>query len=78
MPKNTTIKKVTPKPLDTGDRIGVSYGVTLNMGDFQSLRVESWAESTKRKDETSAEAFKRLYDICEREANLKAAEYKHS
>jgi len=75
MPRNTPIKKTT-KPLEDGDRIGVSYGVTLSMGDYQSLRLEAWAESTKREDETSAEAYKRLYDLVEKQANQKAQEYK--
>ena len=74
MPRDTPIKKINP--LDTGDRVGVSFGVTLNMGEYQSLRVEAWAESTKRDGETSAETYKRLYDLCEKQANQKADEYK--
>lgn len=74
MPRNTPIKK--PSPIDVGDRIGVSFGVTLNMGEYQSLRVESWAEGSKREGETSASAFKRLFDMVEKEANQKAEEYK--
>jgi hypothetical protein len=63
-------------PLDAGDKVGASFGVTLNMGDYQSLRIEFWAESTKREGESSRTAFERVYNICEREANAKAAEYK--
>lgn len=74
MPRDTTIKKTSP--IDDGDRIGVSFGVTLNMGEYQSLRVEAWAESTKREGETSASAYKRLYDLVEKQANQKAEEYK--
>lgn len=74
MPGNTPIKK-TKLPLDNGDRIGVSFGVTINMGDYQSLKVEAWAEGTKRGDETSSEAYKRLYDLVEKQANQKASEY---
>jgi len=74
MPSNTPIKKTSP--LDNGDRIGVSFGVTVNMGDYQSLKVEAWAEGTKREGETSASAYKRLYDLVEKQANDKAAEYK--
>jgi hypothetical protein len=74
MPSNTPIKKTNP--LDNGDRIGVSFGVTINMGDYQSLKVEAWAEGTKREGETSASAYKRLFDLVEKQANDKAAEYK--
>lgn len=75
MPRDTPIKK--PRELDIGDRIGASFGVTLNMGEYQSLRVEAWAESTRRSGEEVEDAFKRLYDIVEREANRKADEYPH-
>jgi hypothetical protein len=75
VPRNTPIKK-TNAPLDEGDRIGVSFGVTLNMGEYQSLRVETWAEGTKREGETSAVAYKRLFDLVEKQTNQKAAEYK--
>lgn len=74
MPSNTPIKKTSP--IDVGDRIGVSFGVTINMGDYQSLKVEAWAEGTKREGETSAQAYKRLYDLVETQANQKADEYK--
>jgi hypothetical protein len=77
MPRNTAIKKATTSPpLDDGDKIGVSFGVTLNMGEYQSLRVEAWVEGTKREGESSAAAFRRLFDLAEREANNKAGEYK--
>ena len=75
MPGSTPIKKTSP-PLDDGDKIGVSFGVTLNMGDYQSLRVEAWAEGSKREGETSATAYKRLFDLVEKQANQKAEEYK--
>ena len=73
MPRRTEVRQA---PLSIGDKVGVSFGVTLNMGEYQSLRVEAWAESTKREGETTAEVYKRLYDICEKQANEKAAEYK--
>lgn len=75
MPSSTPIKK-TNYPLDNGDRIGVSFGVTLNMGDYQSLRVEAWAEGSKREGESSSSAYKRLFELVEKQANQKAEEYK--
>lgn len=69
-----TTKRV--RPLKPGDKVGVSFGVTLNMGEFQSLRVEAWAESTMQEGETSKQAFSRVFDVCEREANVKAGEYR--
>jgi len=67
---------VEQPPLLEGDKIGASFGVTLNMGDYQSLRIEFWAESVKRRNETTRQAFRRVYRECEREANARAAEYK--
>jgi hypothetical protein len=75
MPRNQTIQKANLPPLDEGDRIGVSFGVTLNMGDYQSLRAEAWAETTLREGETSTQAYKRIFELVERQANQKAAEY---
>ena len=73
----TSLAVVMPtKALDNGDKVGVSFGVTLNMGDYQSLKIEAWAEGTKREGETSKQAFRRLFSIVEEEANKKAAEYK--
>jgi hypothetical protein len=73
MPRRTGISKI---PLDIGDKVGASFGITLNMGDYQSLRIETWGESTKREGETTAEAYKRIFDVVEKQANEKAAEYK--
>jgi len=75
MPRNTAIQKISP-PLDEGDRVGVSFGVTLNMGEYQSLRVEAWAETTIREGETSTSAYRRIFDLVEKQANTKASEYK--
>lgn len=59
-----------------GDTVGASFGVTLNMGEYQSLRIEAWAETTKKEGETTRDAFARAFTICEEQANDKAAEYK--
>jgi alpha-D-ribose 1-methylphosphonate 5-triphosphate synthase subunit PhnI len=75
MPR-TGISKIKA-PLNQGDKLGVSFGVTIRMGDYQSLRVEAWAESTKREGETTSEAYKRVFDLCEKEVNQKAGEYKN-
>jgi hypothetical protein len=45
------------------------------MGDYQSLRAEAWAETTLREGETSTQAYKRIFELVERQANQKAAEY---
>lgn len=42
------------------DRLKVTYGRTINIGNFESVRIEVGMESDVRKDETSAEAFEQL------------------
>jgi len=46
------------------------------MGEYQSLRVEAWAETTIREGETSTSAYRRIFDLVEKQANTKASEYK--
>ena len=64
------------KPLDVGDKVGVSYGCTLNMGEYQSLKLEGWVEGTLRQGENSTTAFKRLFDVVEKQVTAKAGEFK--
>lgn len=45
------------------DSVGVSIGSTLNMGDFQSLKVEVWHSSFVEQNESVEEAFNRVTNI---------------
>lgn len=40
--------------------VGMSIGSTINMGDFQSLRVDVWSSTEIRKGETRKSAADRL------------------
>lgn len=45
----------------TGEKIvGVSLGVTRNMGDYQSLRVDCWLTDTVKENETVEQAYERV------------------
>jgi uncharacterized alkaline shock family protein YloU len=46
---------------------GLSKGVTLNMGDFESLRVDVWLSDEVQKGETVSEAFDRVNEILQEE-----------
>lgn len=51
------------KPLDPTKIAGVNIGVTKNMGEYESLRVDCWLTDEVSDNETHEEAIKRLYDI---------------
>ena len=40
--------------------VGVSKGVTLNQGDYQSLRVDCWLSDTAKQGESIEDAFQRV------------------
>ena len=45
----------------TNDRVvGVSLGITRNMGDYQSLRVDCWLTDTVGDNETVEQAYERI------------------
>lgn len=58
------------KPLDHTDRhfppntvVGINKGITKNMGDFESLRVDCWLSDTLSEGESIEEAFNRVNSI---------------
>ena len=40
--------------------VGVSIGTTLNMGDYESLRVDVWLTDKVQNDETVQQAYERV------------------
>lgn len=52
----------------TGDKIiakvvGLSKGVTLNMENYESMRVDAWLSDSVADDETEMQAFNRISNI---------------
>lgn len=45
------------------DRITVSLGLTKNLGNFNSLRVDAGIESDVREGETTEDAYARLWAL---------------
>ena len=46
-------------------KVTVGLGYTLNLGNFQSLRIDIGVEDSKRDGETTSEAFDRIYSFVE-------------
>ena len=62
-------------------KVSVTLGYTLNLGNFQSLRIDLGVVDSKRNEETTNDAFERVYKFVEdkltdkiREAQEEAAE----
>jgi hypothetical protein len=46
-------------------RVKVGLGYTLNLGNFQSLRIDLEVSDSKRDSENTGEAFERVYEFVE-------------
>jgi len=57
-------------------KVNVTLGYTLNLGNFQSLRLDLGVVDSKRDGETTAEAFDRVYKFVEDKLTEKIQEAK--
>lgn len=57
---------------DTKVKVGLGY--TLNLGNFQSLRVDIEVTDNKREGENTGDAFERVYDFVETKLTEKVKE----
>jgi hypothetical protein len=55
-------------------KISVTLGYTLNLGNFQSLRVDLGVVDTRRDGESANEAFERVYAFVEEKLAEKVRE----
>ena len=46
-------------------KVGVTLGYTLNLGNFQSLRIDLSVTDSKREGENTNDAFERVYSFVE-------------
>jgi len=46
-------------------KVGVTLGYTLNLGNFQSLRIDLSVTDNKRDGENTDQAFERVYSFVE-------------
>lgn len=57
-------------------RVGVTLGYTLNLGNFQSLRIDLNVIDSKREGENTNDAFDRVYKFVEDKLTEKINEAK--
>ena len=57
-------------------KVSATLGYTLNLGNFQSLRLDLGIVDSKRDGETTAEAFERVYKFVEDKLTEKIQEAK--
>lgn len=55
-------------------KVNISLGYTLNLGNFQSLRIDLGVIDSKRDGENISEAFERVYSFVEGKLAEKVAE----
>lgn len=55
-------------------KVKVGLGYTLNLGNFQSLRIDLEVSDSKRDAETTSEAFERVYEFVENKLAEKVKE----
>ena len=61
--KQTTAKNKTTVDSFVGQTFGMSKGCTLNMENYESMRVDCWLSDVVREGETVQEAFSRVESI---------------
>lgn len=78
----TVIKEETPldHAIKHGDKkksnktVGINLGVTLNMGDYESLRVDVWCTDEVHANETHEEALERVSSLARTRMDLEIEE----
>ena len=55
-------------------KVSVTLGYTLNLGNFQSLRVDLGIEDSEREGENINDAFNRVYSFVEEKLTEKVKE----
>jgi hypothetical protein len=55
-------------------KVTVGLGYTLNLGNFQSLRIDISIADNKREGENTSEAFERVYKFVEEKLAQKVRE----
>lgn len=48
-------------------KVGTSFGLTKNLGDYNSLRIDVWYEDYVKPDETPEETAERVWDMVDSE-----------
>lgn len=80
--KNPTVLKEgipndhSRKHLNDSQQVGVSVGTTLNMGDYESLRVDVWLSDSVQDNETVEQAYERVVKVVDNTLQNIVKQYK--
>ena len=69
------VHKNNSRVKDKSRVFGVSLGMTKNMGNFESLKVEVWANEELKEDETLDEGINRVTEELENSLNNYLSQY---
>lgn len=61
---------------DETPTVGVSIGTTLNMGDYESLRVDVWLTDSVQDKETVQQAYERVVGVVDKTLQEIVSQYK--
>ena len=78
-PLDHEVKQTTAKnknDLYVGQTFGISLGCTLNMENYESMRIDCWLSDTVQEGETVQEAFTRVQSILEEQLEEMSSQYK--
>jgi hypothetical protein len=70
------VNNVTNTTSNDSTKVNVTLGYTLNLGNFQSLRLDLGVIDSRREGETVNDAFERVYSFVESKLTEKLAEAK--
>ena len=70
-------KQKTGNPTQQNETIvGLSVGTTLNMGSYESLRVDCWISDSVKSNESLEEAYSRLRTVLSEQLTTTVNEYR--
>ena len=56
--------------------VGASIGTTLNMGEYESLRVDVWLTDSVNENETTQQAYERIVSVIDETLQGIVSQYK--
>lgn len=69
-------QKIGGSPVPSGRTVGVAVGTTLNMDNYESLRVDVWISDEVQDGETIEAAYDRLRGVISNQLVETVAEFK--
>lgn len=76
-PKDHSLKHDPQEPAKSRSSVvGASLGVTLNMDNYESVRIDCWLTDEVNENETKEEAFARVLAVVEKQVHEVASNYK--